>query len=492
MKSRLLMRMTGPVFLISFLLLTLGIVAAWYVHTLQRNVSRVLAEHVASVRAAEELEIGIREVQARLSDYLITRERTHLEAIPNLRRGIDRWLNRAEVLALTLPEQELTERIRQGCDHFFREFESLAAGKRVNPQEVRQLVEDVIETEILPPAHDYLDLNEVAAEQSSRENEAMAERLALALLVVGICGAVAGLLAGYGITRGINQTIFRLSVPVRDAAGRLNEVVGPVTFSSGKGFEELGEALERLAERVGTVVDRLQKSERELLRGEQLAALGQLAAGLAHELRNPLMAMKLLVQTARGPGQPPLDDRDLAVLEEEATRLERTLQSFLDFARPPRLERQTFEVQRMVEQAVCLLSGRAESRGIELTWDQPRVPVVIEADETQFRQVLFNLLLNALDAVPSGGCARIEIEADEGKSPDSWLTVRVVDSGCGLPADLGSRIFEPFVSRKETGTGLGLSICKQIVEAHGGSIEAADRPEGGAVFTARFPMPSAA
>src|SRR5439155_21994105 len=146
---------------------------------------------------------------------------------------------------------------------------------------------------------------------------------------------------------------------------------------------------------------RLQRSERELVRGEQLAALGQLAAGLAHELRNPLMAMKLLVQTARGPGPAGLNERDLAVLEEEITRLERTLQSFLDFARPPRLERRRFEVRSVVEQVACLLAGRAECQGVVLAWDRREEPVGIEADLGHFRQVLFNLLLNALDAVPS-------------------------------------------------------------------------------------------
>src|SRR5262245_2333923 len=325
MNARLLLRVTGPVVLISLFLLALGVVAAWYVHRLQKNVSRVVVEDVASVRAAEELEIGIREVQAQLSHFLLTGDPTHLDAVPGLRRETGEWLDRAELLAETRSERDLIARVRRGYDHLFREFDHVAAGKgdrstrTSGSREVRQLVDDVINKEILPPAHAYLDENEKAAERTSRKNEAMARRLALALVILGGCGAAAGLLAGYGIARGISRSIVRLSVPVRDAAGKLNEVVGPVTLSAGSGFDELGEALCRVAEQVGTVVERLQRSERELLRGEQLAALGQLAAGLAHELRNPLMAMKLLVQAARphGPGPTELSSRDLAVLEEE-------------------------------------------------------------------------------------------------------------------------------------------------------------------------------
>src|SRR5262249_24910527 len=190
----------------------------------------------------------------------------------------------------------------------------------------------------------------------------------------------------------------------------------------------------------------------------------------------------------RGPGHAGLSDRDLAVIEAEMTRLERTLQSFLDFERPPRMERRRFEVRGVVERAACLLAEGAACQGVVVGCDRPEEPVVMEADLGQFRQVLFNLLLNALDAVPGGGTVRVELEAEGGVGPSGSLAVRVSDTGCGLPASLGSRIFEPFVSSKETGAGLGLSICKQIVEAHGGSSDGADRPGGGAVFTVRFPL----
>ena len=103
----------------------------------------------------------------------------------------------------------------------------------------------------------------------------------------------------------------------------------------------------------------------------------------------------------------------------------------------------------------------------------------------QFRQVMLNLLLNALEAVPDGGGVEVELEAAEGEG--RWLTVRVADTGPGLPEGLGDGIFRPFVSTKGTGMGLGLSICKRIVEAHGGAISAADRPGGGAVFEVRLP-----
>jgi signal transduction histidine kinase len=178
-----------------------------------------------------------------------------------------------------------------------------------------------------------------------------------------------------------------------------------------------------------------------------------------------------------------LGGRDLGVLEEEITRLERLIQSFLDFARPPQPEKRTLDVRPLVEQTLGLVAGRASAAGTRVEFAAPPDPVRAAVDPGQFRQVLLNLLLNALSATGAGGCITIDLAKD----PDGWLTLRVADTGCGLPDALGSRIFDPFTSTKPTGLGLGLSICRLIVEAHGGSITAANRPEGGAVFRVRLP-----
>jgi signal transduction histidine kinase len=505
MSVHLLVRMTAPITAISLLLLTLGVVAAWYVHRLEKNVSDLLAEDVSSVRAAEEVEIGIREVQAQLHHFLLTGDRRHLEAVPTLRQETDRWLSEAERLAKTPREETLITQVRQGYDRFFEEFHRLSHQIPVGgvPREVRELVDNLITKDILPPAQAYLTINEEAVETTSHQNQVLAERLVLALLLLGTCGAVAGLLTGYGLARGISRSIVQLSVPIRDAAGKLNEVVGPITVSAGWSFQELEALLRRIADQIGTVVERLQHSQREVLRAEQLASVGQLAAGLAHELRNPLTSMKILVQSAAARlDSPELRGRDLVVLEEEITRLQGSIQNFLDFARPPQPQKRPVEVRGVVEQTVCLVSGRAEHQSVRLECELPDEPVVVEADMGQLRQVLLNLLLNALDAVPGGGRVRVQVRLGEvpdkqAKPPmtpgralrtDQWLTIRVADDGCGLPADLGERIFEPFVSTKDTGTGLGLPICKRIVEAHGGAIAAVDQANGGAVFTVRLPL----
>jgi signal transduction histidine kinase len=142
------------------------------------------------------------------------------------------------------------------------------------------------------------------------------------------------------------------------------------------------------------------------------------------------------------------------------------------------------ELRELVEQTVGLVAGQAAACQGRVECRLPPGPVPVVVDPGQVRQVLLNLLLNALEAVSAGGTIRVRVEC----GADRWVTLRVEDDGRGLPAALGPRIFAPFVSTKETGLGLGLSICKRIVEAHGGTIAAAGRPEGGAAFTVRLPL----
>src|SRR5579875_1944514 len=487
MKIQFFARMTWPILTLSILTLGGGIVAAWLVYHSQRDAFNVLARNTASMRAAEELVIALRDVRHELHLFLITKDHEHLDAIPRLRQKTDHWLEVAERTAVTEKGQELIRHVQQGYANFFDEFKDLLNERIRNNSpnlhdlaQVRKLADVTLTGKILVPAQEYLDSNEEEIIASNEQNKLVTYRMVAGLVLLGICG----LLSGFGISWAISRSIVRLSVPIRDAAGKLNDIVGPITLSARWGLDELEGVMRAISERIGAVIDRLQQSEREARRAEHLAAVGQMAAGIAHELRNPLMPIKILVQSAadRHPS-PGLDGRDLAVLEQEISRLERSIQTFLDFARPPQIEKRTFEARAVLEQIIQLLEARAERQGVRIERCFPNEPLWIQADVGQFRQVVLNLLLNALDAVSRGGTIQLELHKESG----NWLKFSVADSGCGLPPGLGAQIFEPFVSTKETGLGLGLSICKRIIEAHEGEIQAATRPEGGTVFTVRLP-----
>jgi signal transduction histidine kinase len=224
--------------------------------------------------------------------------------------------------------------------------------------------------------------------------------------------------------------------------------------------------------------------DRQLLRAEQMMAIGQVAAGVAHELRNPLTSIKGLIQV----NLRELEDRgvpadDLAVIEHEIRRMEKTLQTFLDFARPPKPDRQLLDLTAIIERVLALVGGRARKQGVSLQFLRPEGPVNAEVDQDQMQQLVLNLVLNALDANPDGG----SIELDLRPARDGYVELYVRDSGPGIAPHILPKVFETFVSSKETGVGLGLPLSRRIAEEHGGMLTAYNLPSAGACFLLRLP-----
>lgn len=474
----LLLKITVPITFVGALLIAVGGYAAWRVHRLHARGADILSVNVASIRAAEDFETAVNEIRFRLRQFRASENPRHFARAAELLSGCEARLSELRRLAVTARERDLVERMAGGYRQSAEALTGLESqDAAAHALTLTSLIEEVLPNRLLSYAQKYVELNEEQIAQSRQRNEITARQLIIGLLLLGTVGGAAGLLGGYGVARGVSRTLVQLSFPIRDVAGKLNEVVGPLTVSADPGFRDLEAILQRISARVAEVIEQLQQSQRDALQAEQLAAFGQLAAGLAHELRNPLTSMKVIVQSADEPHD--LDQRDLEVLQEETARLEQLVQAFLDFARPPQLQKARVELAGIVDQVIALVEPRARRRGVSILRDLPEEPISAEVDPLQFRQVILNLLLNALDAVTNNGTIRVQIGRDQER-----VSLVVSDDGCGLPEELGPRIFEPFVSTKETGIGLGLSICRRIVEAHGGRLTAANQqePPGGAVL----------
>jgi len=489
MRTYMMAQLTAPVAGLSVLLLGLAVVAAWYVQDMQARASGPIASSVASVTAAQEFEIVIREVTDILYRAIIhLQDRELEERLPWLRRRADEALAHAEEAARTDTEQQLIVRVREGYQHFFAEYDRIRA--HPPPQgrypEISRLLDTVLSEEILKPIHEYLRHNEAMLKQASATNEHLAQRLSIGLLVVGLFGSIGGLLGGWVIAGGVRRALVENEMQWLLTVERLDEVLQ----QSGQAVEGVAEGddpLARFQASLAAVLQRLQQTQRDALRAEQLAWMGRMAASIAHEIRNPLMAIKLLIQTAgERPGGPHLRPRDFQVLEEEIARLEQIVAGFLDFARPPRPHPQAVDVVAAAAAALESIRPKAESQNVALHLDGGDLPLVVQVDPNQLRQVLLNLLFNALEAQPDGGEIEVSVRLDRLTPAQPHWLLSVADRGPGLP-EVGERIFEPFVSTKESGLGLGLSICRRIAEMHGGTLTAENRPGGGAVFTLRLP-----
>lgn len=259
--------------------------------------------------------------------------------------------------------------------------------------------------------------------------------------------------------------------------------------------DEIG-ALIEVSERCALVVENsklyLQMKERD-----RLAALGEMSAGLAHEIRNPLAAIKGAVQFL-DPGRLQGEDREfLEIVIEEVNRLNGVVTQFLDYSRPLKSAFSPTSVNDVIEKTFRLLEAQKPGNvavDLDLAGWLPRV----QADAEQLKQVFLNLALNAFQAMPGGGrlavstrVARDELAAwrESSRRPD-LVEIRFRDTGPGVPADERENVFVPFFTTKEKGTGLGLAICHRIVEEHEGSIDVESAAGDGAMFTIRLPVRS--
>ncbi len=248
--------------------------------------------------------------------------------------------------------------------------------------------------------------------------------------------------------------------------------------------EELKMLSQEMEEKIKKTMEDLNRAEAQLLRQEKLAALGQLAAGIAHEIRNPLTSINLLIQSMqeRLPMEYPYRE-DLKVIEEEIGRINHIVEQFLRFAKPsPPLFEKT-EVVQILEETLQLIRPQIEKARISVKKEFHPLPS-ITMDKEQMKQVFLNIVLNAIQAMPRGGTLTLGGKVCE---EGDWIKLWFKDSGVGIASEAMNKLFDPFFSTKDNGLGLGLSIAHRIVDAHRGKIEVESTPGEGTLFTLWFP-----
>lgn len=243
-----------------------------------------------------------------------------------------------------------------------------------------------------------------------------------------------------------------------------------------QGLEESYKKLQHQSERIIAV-------EEQLRRAERLSTLGEMAAVLAHEIRNPLGSIRGTAEILRDdyrPGDPKHEFIEIQIKETE--RLNHVVEDFLRMARPQAGQMQRCSLREELETIVVLTANDAHQRGIRLTFEPPENDLAVTGDGEKLRQAFLNIVINALQATPTGGSVTISTV-----SKDGFGEVRFTDTGAGITPEALEKIFEPFFTTKADGTGLGLAITRKIIEAHGGTLTVQSQIGTGTTATVRLP-----
>jgi signal transduction histidine kinase len=225
-------------------------------------------------------------------------------------------------------------------------------------------------------------------------------------------------------------------------------------------------------------------SEESMRKSERLTTLGTLAAEIAHEIRNPLMVVRLLFDSLKLDVQEDENNqKDLSVIREKLNHLEQIAGRILEFGKSRESFRKVVKLREILEDAVVLVRLKLEQSRINLCWENPAQEAEVFVDKGQIQQVLLNLMLNAVEVMPEGGDLQLDTEIVDGRAQ-----IYVKDQGSGIPEGLRDRIFESFLTGKRDGTGLGLTISKRIMRAHDGDLELVESGTDGTTFRLILPL----
>ena len=251
----------------------------------------------------------------------------------------------------------------------------------------------------------------------------------------------------------------------------------------------VGRTLALVGDQKARLEELVSERTRQLSKWERLAAVGSMAAKVAHEIRNPLSSISLNTELLNDElvGYRGVDTTEavdlLRAIAGEIDRLSRIVEEYLQFARMPRLDLEQVNLKDLAEQVLKFLSAEFERYGVESEIDTLDHGPIVYLDRNQFRQVLLNLLRNSQEAMPEGGKVTIRLREEA----DGTIEVVVVDTGVGLEPAQTQQVFDPFFSTKDTGTGLGLAFVQQVVLEHGGEVSCTGQPGRGAAFRIVLP-----
>ncbi|HXE56457.1 MAG TPA: ATP-binding protein [Gemmatimonadales bacterium] len=462
-------------------------------NTLARRALETLGESLSRTRTYAEVETAMFNQSEVIWRYLSGMEPTAKREFQLAGEVVDFWLERwrgelePDEAALARGVQEIQRQIQAVGDSVFRLYEAgdRAAAYGLARRELKERLQPAL-TQVNREI--YRRAREFSVQRAFARVEQIVERERWILLSILLLSLAAGLGCSWLIARGLARPISQLREAMAIVgAGRLEH---PIDVRSP---DEIGD----LARAFAAMTDRLRRSREDMIRlnaqlvqSEKLASIGEMAAAVAHGLRNPLASLRAAAQfVLRHPGSAAAREQ-LEAIVEEVDRLDRRIAHLLTFARPAPFHPRREALPPIVETALPALAEPIRERGVSVELALPADLPEVRVDPMQTEQALVEIVSNAVDAMPHGGRLAIRAEpAPEGDTPG--VRLEIADTGVGIPANVLPSVFEPFFTTRAEGTGLGLAIARRYVEQNGGRLTIASRPGEGTTVRIWFPTADA-
>jgi signal transduction histidine kinase len=455
---------------------------------LERRALQALGQSMARTRTYAELETAMFDQSDVIWRYLTGMDPTAKKEFHLSGQVVDYWQRRwaAELrpdeMALADGVRGIQQQIQTVADSIFRLFDS---GQR---QAAFTVAQRELKGRLLPALTQMnREIYRRARESSVRgayarleEILASQERVLVIILILSLGG---GLLGSWLISRSLARPLSELTGAMAVVgSGQLDH---PITPRSRDEIGELAGAFGRMTENLRAKISLLERTQAQLVQSEKLASIGEMAAAVAHGLRNPLASLRAAAQMVRQHPEAPSSTEHLDAIVEEVDRLDRRISHLLSFSRPAPFHPMPESVPRLVEGLLPAFSGPLRERQVELQLDLPDSLPEVRVDPMQLEQALVEIVSNALDAMPSGGRLRIGAVWN-GDKPGAQVVIEISDTGPGIPEHVLPSVCEPFFTTRQEGTGLGLAIAKRYVEQNGGRLEIVSQA-GGTTVRVRLP-----
>jgi signal transduction histidine kinase len=460
-------------------------------HAIAASLQSTVDDDLPSLKAAEEVEIALSDQQGLLSSYVLSeRDQSWLEQLRRAKAEFSDWFSCARANAHTSQETEILDELEK----LFAEYEA-KCNKAVLQFDHGQRNEAVVtfHKEVWPAYNRAYECCEKLIDVIDGNLQSTTEHAQRASVIVAWCMSlgsvmVAGLAAALAwvLIRRVFLPLRRMAADARIHVGSAPDAAAELVDDEVRSVGGYFRAVMADATKTRTA---LAESQNRMWNAEKLAAVGKLAACVAHEMRNPLSSMKMWLYSIRKVAGPePALDHKYQILSDEINRLESIVRNVLEFSRPPSLRPQPHSIVRVIDKTLEIVRPWLETKQIRVVQDHAAGLPDVVADPEQLGQVFVNLLDNAAAAMPAGGTISISTIEEVDANGFAGVVVRVQDTGHGIPNDIRSRLFEPFFTTKQAGTGLGLCIAANILAAQGGRLVLESSTAGGTTFAVRLPI----